>query len=269
MKKIKLVLVVLLLVLAGLTAATELYFKAGDDTTPPVISCDQEVLEVSVKAEEKELLQGVTAQDNRDGDLTGQIVVDHISTLVTADTAKISYVVFDSANNVGKLTRTIRYTDYETPRFQLSGPLRYQVGNTVTLLDRLSAQDVLDGDISNTIRITTQNLNIAMEGIYSITLQVTNSLGDTSILPLSVIIQAGSGLPEVKLSEYLIYMKTGESFAPASYLWQVTDPGRSVSKDDVTIDSNVDVDKAGVYEVYYRYEGQNGTGLAILTVVVE
>lgn len=269
MRKFKIILVILLVAMVGLTALSEFYIRTTKDTTPPRISCDSDVLEVSVKAGEQEWLQGVTASDNRDGDLTSEIQVDHISALVTADTAKITYVVFDSSSNVGKLTRTIRYTDYETPRFALSKPLCYPVGNTVTLLDRLTAVDVVDGDITNSIRMTTQNLNISMEGIYSITLQVTNSLGDTSVLPLSVIIQSGRDLPEIELTQYLVYLKTGDSFSPEVYLRRVTESGQTQSLEDVTIDSGVDMDKAGVYQVFYKYAGKNGTGQVILTVVVE
>ena len=80
------------------------------------------MLEVSVDAGEEELLQGISAWDNRDGDLTSEIMVDHISTLVSDNTAKITYVVFDRSDNASKLTRTIAYTDYETPKFSLTQP---------------------------------------------------------------------------------------------------------------------------------------------------
>ena len=55
-------------------------------------------------------------------------------------------------------SRTVRYTDYEKPHFSLSQGLVYPVGGSVTLLDRLTATDVIDGDISDNIRVTTQNV---------------------------------------------------------------------------------------------------------------
>ena len=82
-------------------------------------------------------------------------------------------------------------------------------GKTVTLLDRLTAYDQVDGDLTGSIRMTIQNLNIAAAGVYSITLQVTNSLGDTAVLPLSVIVQETSKLPSITLQEYLVYLDQG------------------------------------------------------------
>lgn len=269
MRKLKVILILLLAVLTGLTAATEVYQRTQLDTTAPTLTCDAQVLEVSVKAGEEDLLQGVSAWDNRDGDITSQIMVDHISTLVTADTARITYVVFDRASNAAKLTRTVRYTDYEAPHFELTKPLRYTVGQTVTVLDRLSAQDVVDGNITDNIRMTSQNLNNGAEGIYSVTFQVTNSLGDTAVLPVSVIIESSGNLPEIQLREYLIYLRQGDDFQPEDYLRRVTDGNSVVSNSQVEITSEVDTGTPGVYEALYQYSGSNGIGRAILTVVVE
>lgn len=269
MKKLKVILILLLIILTGLTVASEVYQRTQLDTTAPALTCDEQVLEVSVEAEEADLLQGVSAWDNRDGDITSEIMVDHISTLVTADTARITYVVFDQAGNTAKLTRTIRYTDYEAPHFELTKPLRYTVGQTVTVLDRLSAQDVVDGEITDNIRMTSQNLNNGMEGIYSVTFQVTNSLGDTAVLPISVIIESSGRLPEIQLREYLLYLNQGDDFRPENYLGRTTDGSSAVRPDEVEITSEVDTSTPGVYQVLYQYTGSNGTGRAILTVVVE
>ena len=273
MKKWKIILVVLFVIITALTVLSRFYRQVAVDDTPPVLTCTQDVLEVSVDAGEEELLQGISAWDNRDGDLTSEIMVDHISTLVSDNTAKITYVVFDRSDNASKLTRTIAYTDYETPKFSLTQPLIYEVGHTVTLLDRLSAYDRIDGDITDDIRITVQNLNIATAGIYSITLQVTNSLGDTAILPVSVIMQSNNRLPQITLDEYLVYLEQGASFDAESYLQRVTETSsgteRSRPLSEVEIDSAVDTQVPGVYEVTYQYSGETGTGQTILTVVVE
>lgn len=273
MRICKVVLVVLFVLMSALTGFSHFYREKTVDDVPPVLTCTEGVLEVSVSASQEELLQGVTAWDNRDGDLTSEIMIDHISTLIGANTAKITYVVFDSSDRVAKLTRIIAYTDYEAPQFSLSQPLIFDVGKTVTLLDRLTAYDQVDGDLTGSIRMTIQNLNIAAAGVYSITLQVTNSLGDTAVLPLSVIVQETSKLPSITLQEYLVYLDRGDSFDPASYLRKVTDSAsgteRICSLDEVSIDSQVDMDKPGVYEVVYQYTGEAGTGKTILTVVVK
>lgn len=126
-----------------------IYRQVTVDVTPPVITCSTDSIDVSVTAGEEALLQGVMASDDRDGDLTDQILIKGVSPSLTDSSAQVTYIVFDSANNMATVTRTVRYTDYEAPRFALSQPLVYPAGQTVTLLDRLTATDVLDGDISS------------------------------------------------------------------------------------------------------------------------
>lgn len=77
------------------------------DRTCPVISFDQgENIYYQEGMNESELLKGVTATDNRDGDVTERIVIEKI-----AETGEnqviVTYVVTDQSNNVGKAGRTI------------------------------------------------------------------------------------------------------------------------------------------------------------------
>lgn len=116
-----------------------IYRRLTVDVTPPVITCSTDSIDVSVTAGEEALLQGVMASDDRDGDLTDQILIKGVSPSLTDSSAQVTYIVFDSANNMATVTRTVRYTDYEAPRFALSQPLVYPAGQTVTLLDRLTA----------------------------------------------------------------------------------------------------------------------------------
>ena len=146
--------ILVLLAFCGL----RIYRRLTVDVTPPVITCSSGSIDVSVTAGDEALLQGVMASDDRDGDLTDQILIKGVSPSLTDSSAQVTYIVFDSANNMATVTRTVRYTDYEAPRFALSQPLVYPAGQTVTLLDRLTATDVLDGDISSGIRITSQNV---------------------------------------------------------------------------------------------------------------
>ena len=244
------------------------------DTTPPVFTCEETQLEVSVSATDEELCRGLTATDDTDGDLTSAIRVKSVSSLIGANTAQVTYVVFDKASNAATFTRNISYTDYEKPRFHLSKPLVYNVSQTVTLLDRLSVTDVRDGDLTDKMRLSMLNLQTSTEGTYQMRVMVTNSLGDSAILPLTVIIRnAGVNAPTIELTDYLIYTHVGEEPDAKSFLKSVKDPlvkNGSVSKSDVEITSNVDAQLPGTYEITYTYTGESGANATvILTVVVE
>lgn len=247
--------VLVLLAYAGLT----IYTRQNVDQVAPVITCDSDVVEVRVGAAESAFLAGVTASDNKDGDLTDQVMIKGITQLITADTAKITYIVFDSSNNMTTASRTVRYTNYEKPRFALERPLLFLVGSQVQLLDRITATDMIDGDISDKIRVTTQNVNTTSAGVYSVTIQVTNSLGDVESLPLKVTIANSANInPSLRLSEYIAYLNAGSNFSPANY---ITAPAVTGA---VEIESTVDTQTPGVYEVTYTYQ----TDTVYQTVVV-
>ena len=79
MKKLKIFSVLLLLGSIGAFVAFQGYRKLVQDNKPPVVTCDSEELKVSVEAEEEDLLKGVTAKDNRSGDVTDSIVIESLS----------------------------------------------------------------------------------------------------------------------------------------------------------------------------------------------
>lgn len=268
MKKLKILL--LLLALAVLGANVVVYLRqSGLDATPPEIHMDSELVEVSISDEPQAYLAGVTARDNRDGDLTDQVVVEHISQFVGDSTVKVTYAVFDRAGNAATASRDLRFTDYSGPEFRLLKPLRYHVGGTVTLLDRLTAEDPLDGDVTGKIRISSQNLSNDVPGVYYLGVQVTNSLGDTHVCQLPVqILEMKDGAPEIRLTEYMVYVKKDGEFDPRDYLGEVRDRGEYVGTSGVEIFSPVDTAVEGTYEVTYSYEGAAASSQVILTVVV-
>lgn len=255
-------------------AALFLYNYTHEDTQPPVFAMDAAEIEVSVTASRAELCRGLRAYDNMDGDLTSNILVKSISSLIGDKQVKVTYIVFDAASNYATCERTVRYTDYISPKFGLSKPLVFNVGETVTFLDRLSAYDVIDGNITGRILLTSSSVVNTVPGNYDAELAVSNSLGDTVSLPMTVsVVNRSASMPEIQLKEYLIYRKAGESLFLYGNIRSVMDPlsEEPPAKMQVLINSrNLDLNTRGVYEVYYYYTGLSGeTATVILTVIVE
>ena len=273
LKTIRIVLIVCFVLAAVAAGSLAAYHYTHDDVSAPVFTCDSDLLVVSANATEAELCAGMHAYDNIDGDITDRIEVKTVSPLINATDAIITYLVFDDASNAATYTRTLRYTDYTRPRFALSQPLSYTVGDRITLLDRLTAYDVIDGDISSRILLTQSAVSNTVAGSYRINVQVTNSAGDTALLPLTVTVNSASAsVPTVRLTDYLIYVKQGEAVNWESYLGSVRDPLTGSGKRSAVVcrADSVDITTPGTYEVYYYYVGKSGeTGTAILTVVVE
>lgn len=269
MRTIKQILIIALVVTMAANIATIIYEGTTDTTDPPRIYCPGGILEVSASVSEAELLADVTANDGQDGDLTAHVMVASISKLISEDTAKVTYLVFDSDDNMGTAVRRIRYTDYRKPRFEIKQPLVYSNNEEVDVLSRLGADDKVDGDISANIRVSTLAATDNPE-IYDITIQVTNSVGDTAWLDLPVMRLSYDPMrPTVYLTDYLLYVSVGSEFDPNMYLARVEAYSDDVRLSDVKIEDWVDTSSAGTYRVYYSFTDNYGTGTAILTVSVQ
>lgn len=269
MRITRILLVLLFLAVSALYTVQNTTDHLSSEDVPPVLSCDSEILDVSVRDDERALLTGITAADPQDGDLTDRILVSGVSRLIDGSIAKVTYVVFDSDKNMATLTRQIRYTDYELPRFSLVEPLVYAVGQEVTLLDRLHAEDVVDGNITGAIRIAYTDTTTDA-GVHSLNVQVTNSMGDTAWLTLPVILVPSlEDRVEVTLDTYLIYLDQGDSFRARDHLEGVFYHGDPVSLNNVAITGEVDTNTPGTYNVHYTGTYGSRTGTVILTVVVE
>ena len=252
------------LVLAALCLGVLLCYRTmarlrADNTAPEIIVEDQ-LLEVSALDPREALIQGVTARDDRDGDVTDSLVVESVRLLDRDGTVTVTYAAFDSARNVAKKTREVRYSDYESPRFSLEKPLLFtQKSNE--LLKLISAWDMVDGDISNRIRATAlEEVATGYSGTYHVRFQVTNSLGDTVdlVLPVEVYTPAGNEA-KLTLTDYLIYLKPGDQFNARNYLDEL-----AVGRDtfylggnlpetmDLTITGKVETGVPGVYEIDYQ-----------------
>ena len=79
MKKIKIFTVVLFICSTLAFAGVRLYESVMTDHQPPVISGGEEVIQISVADTEDRILEGMTAEDDRDGDVTDSLVVQAIS----------------------------------------------------------------------------------------------------------------------------------------------------------------------------------------------
>ena len=242
------------------------------DDTIPVITSDREVLEVSCDYTTKDLLEGLTATDEKDGDLTDDIIVGSMSRFTEAGECTITYVVFDSSNQSGSFTRKVRFTDYQSPRFYASNGLVFseKAGSSTKLLEMLSANDVLDGDLTSSISLENSTVNYSLAGNYSIDLKVTNSYGDTSKVTLPVHIIDSDYTIDIQLSQGIIYLEKGETIDP--YEWVddiVNSEGYSISGDYLSINDTVDNSQEGIYEIEYTVSYNGERGKMWLTVIVE
>lgn len=274
MRLVKIGLIIVFLVSAGLFGVTGLMKLGSRGDEKPVIESDGEALEISCEYTKEDLLLGVTASDEEDGDLTDQIVAGSFSRFVDPGVTNLTYVVFDSQGQSASLTRGVRFTDYHSPRFALSEPLVFREGegSYTEAMERLDAVDQLDGSRKDWIIQTDTDVNYSTAGNYTMSVEVTNSLGDTASagLPMHVV-NAQSRNVQIALTQGIVYLEAGEEIDPASYISGVTGPnGAALDPGAVSAQSGVDVNTPGCYEIHYQAsDGAGNAGETWLTVIVE
>lgn len=261
MKKRNWLYVLLILVCLAVFYGYQTMDRMRTDTTAPEIKMDAQIPEISVQDPNTALLQGITATDDVDGNVTNSLVVERIDLLDSDGNITVVCAAFDSAGNVAKADRSARFMDYESPKFTLNEPLAYPYGTSFDILSTVGAQDVLDGDIQHRIKATSVDENsIAMLGTHNVWFQVTNSLGDTvsQMFPVDVY-DADMYDASLTLTEYLIYLPKGAAFVPQNYLATFTLRGEEVNLHgglprDYSLRTNGEVktQEPGTYAVDFR-----------------
>lgn len=273
MKLVKYIVVIWFCLSLGIFCVAEANEIINKDSTLPTITSDRDVLEISCDYTQEQLLEGLSANDEKDGDLTDKILVGSMSRFIDKGFCNITYVVFDSSNQSANLTRRVHFTDYHSPRFFVSEPLVYaeRESNYQKTLSKITASDMLDGDLTESIIQGTSDVNYTVAGNYHITLEVDNSFGDTTIMEIPIhIIKSENQSIDIELTEGIVYINVGETIDPYQWLKSVkTVSGKKLNTRSVTATSEVDINTPGIYEIHYTAASSGYTGETWLTVVVQ
>ena len=208
LKALRIVTLILFVITVGLFGIFYINEKRTTDNTIPEIKIEGELIEVTINATNKDLLQGVTAYDGKDGDITKKVIVESISPFIEKGVCEVTYAVCDSNKHVVKSSRNIRYVDYTPPKFTMDRALVFSVDEEVDILSSMGATDSIDGDISDKVVLTATDYTTDTVGVFTVNMQATNSKGDIVYLNLPLHIEEVSvAAPLVELKEYIMYVK--------------------------------------------------------------
>lgn len=274
MRIIRILLLICAVLAVGLFGVSETIAWRQRDLAAPQLTADTDVVEVPCAYTRQDLMKGIRAWDEEDGDLTDEVVLSTLSRFLEDGVCNLTYVVFDDADQAASLTRKVRFVDYHAPRFTLTTPLVYEEGTGTynDIVSALRAQDVLDGDRTEWIVRTDTNLNFQTVGTYSVSFEVSNSFGDSSSVQLPVhVIPTQEGNGGISLNTGLVYLEVGQTLEPTQYIQYVTAAdGSELELQTVNITSQVNTQAAGCYEVHYEVKDARGNSYETwLTVIVE
>ena len=164
MKYLRMTAIGLFAMAIGLFVLSEVQERMDEDPHSPVITCDTDEIEIPVDYTREQLMEGVHAEDQEDGDLTDEIITGQFSQFIDDGVSELSYVVFDSANQPAVCERKVRFTDYESPKFSLTGPLVFNAGDVNNAENMIHVQDVLDGDITELLLNKNDDISYQIPG---------------------------------------------------------------------------------------------------------
>ncbi|MGR5557158.1 immunoglobulin-like domain-containing protein [Vibrio fortis] len=135
-------------------------------------------------------LEGVSAHDKEEGDLTSSIVVEGYVDTASIGTYVLTYKVSDSDDNQ---TTQARSVEVYSQKPVLSGVENTTVmlGGDFDALEGVTANDAEDGDLTSTIQVTGQ-VDVNTIGTYSLVYKVSDSAAQTVEATRAVTVTDGS-----------------------------------------------------------------------------
>lgn len=279
MKQIKIGLIGLLIVLIVYQAVIT-YRTHGKSDHAPLITAEDDELLISCQYTKDDLLQGLSAYDEEDGNITGKILIGGFSDFTQPGVSSLEYAVYDQDGNVAVLNRKVVFSDYVHPRIKVLAPCVFKTTDTANNIPSLSSYlegwDIFDGNIAKHMLITYTDLDFSKPGKYTVSVYLKNSFGDevNLELPVHILESRISGYSIELTAEPLIYLDKGAAVRPESYIAAVRneDTNELIPRDayDLTINSDVDTSKDGIYEIQFSAisADRKQRGETWLTVIV-
>ena len=230
-------LVAMLFLACAALLAGNVVVYIGEDRKGPEISVPQEEITYVAGTDTSALLNGVTAQDNRDGDVTDTVTIESIIPNANQTGASVVYVAKDSKNNVTKETRTILYsTDANQAAAQAAAE---QAAADQAAQDQAAAEQAAQGDAAGESAQTTDD---------------GAAQNEAAIAALS------AESPRFYLTQYSVELERGAELNELSYVQDISDDedSRDELYQGIQISGEVDTNTPGEYTLEYHVVDSDG-----------
>lgn len=200
------------------------------DTEAPEITVPEADITYEAGTDQSILLQGVTAYDEEDGDLSDKVRIYDIAVLEDGVRAQVVYAVYDESYNLGKASCIINYVS--------AGK-----GKDV----------VLDTTEETTEEVTEEVTEEATEA-------TEEEIGEDIEEDTDEEAEEDSPSPVIRLTNSEVRIDEGGSFNALSYVASATDDedSREYLYRNIHIDGSYDVDTAGEYTLTYYCMDSDG-----------
>lgn len=229
----------------ALAGAGYMTYKNQDRTAPEIKVDQSEKIAYTEGEDYEKLLEGVTAQDDKDGDLTSEVFVEKVVP-VSKKKAVVYYGVTDKAKNVGTASREVTYQAAEG-----SNAAEETTENT-------ASEDTTQKTKKKPKKAKTKKT--AEDKKAEETTQDAAAAEQPNTDQQSATLQLNGTRPAMKLAEEAKTIARGTSFNALNEVTDAVD-----DKDDrdtlfrgLHIDGNYNVNQAGTYTLQYYVQDSDG-----------
>jgi len=238
--------------------------------TPPVINVEDKELTVG---DTFDPLEGVTATDEEDGDISGSIeVLNNEVDTTKVGIYEVTYKVTDSQG--ASTTKTIYVTVNPKQEVLNEVPVIDASDRVLTegdALEGVTATDKEDGDISGSIEVLNNEVDTTKVGIYKVTYKVTDSQGASTTKTIYVTVnpkqEVLNEVPVINASDRVL--TEGDRFAVLEGVTATDKEDGNLTDKIQVLKNTVNKEEAGTYEVTYKVtDSQGASTIKTITVTV-
>lgn len=246
--------------------SVEFIVKAKPNTAPKLTGSNKEVY----VGKEFDLMKGIVALDNEDGDITSSVVIESNNVNVNkVGVYNVTYAVTDADGAVTRLTIQVTVMDGTAPIISANNIHVSQGKSFNYMLGLTGAQDNVDGNITSRVAVRGE-VNVDVPGEYRLTYSVSDKAGNVSEKSITVFvhdkdIETEDGSPALFVGNIRIIQ--GNKFNPLAGVAAIDQFDGDVT-DNIKVSGDVNTDRAGVYEITYTVTNERGL-TASRTVKVE
>lgn len=236
----------------ALAGAGYMTYKNQDRTAPEIKVDQSEKIAYAEGEDYGKLLEGVTAQDDKDGDLTSEVFVEKVVP-VSKKKAVVYYGVTDKANNVGTASREVTYQVAEGSDAAENTASEDIAEDTTQKTDEKSAKKTKKKSKKAKTKKTAEDKKTEETTLDAAAEQQSADQQSDALQP-------NGTRPAMKLAEEAKTIARGTSFNALNEVTDAVD-----DKDDrdtlfrgLHIDGNYNVNQAGTYTLQYYVQDSDG-----------
>jgi oligopeptide transport system substrate-binding protein len=261
--------------LSGNEATESITVTVSDLTAPTIAGITGMTYVISTATVDPNYLDGVTASDNVDGDLTADIVVDYSAVdLAVEGLYEVTYVVEDGAGNSSPVyTAYLQVKQYPEdadavpPVITGQVNVSYVIGISATpdYATGVVATDNLDGDVP--VTFDDSAVDLTTPGVYIVTYSAEDSVENEGTAQITVTVSLETEAPVISGIRILEVYQGGVP----NYLLglEVSDNVSVLTLADIVVDASaVDINVAGRYDVIFTLTDEAGNMVTEETEII-